>query len=96
MCRKLIIALFLGFFNIPFSSFLENFKKGGNFRVFTIIDKALQEKGISLQEFADGIGVSLSAVYEWKRGNYNPKADKLIAISSITNIPLDELLRKQG
>ena len=64
--------------------------------MFALIDKALQEKGIGYPKFADAIGVSLSAVYEWKKGNYCPKTDKLIAISSITDIPLEELIKRQG
>lgn len=64
--------------------------------MFAVIEKALQKQGISLQQFADAIGVSLSAVYEWRNERYKPKTDKLLAISTYLNIPLDELVKGQG
>ena len=64
--------------------------------MFELIDKALKEKGITYCQFAEAIGVSVSAIYEWKKGNYKPKLDKLIAISKFLDISLDELVKGAG
>lgn len=60
--------------------------------MFATIDIALQEKGMSYPQLAKAIGVSTSAVYEWKNNGYKPKADKLALISSILDIPLEKLI----
>lgn len=61
--------------------------------MFELIDGALKKQGISYSQLADKIGVSVNAIYEWRKGSYNPKIDKLKAISDVLEIPLEELIK---
>ena len=58
-----------------------------------IVLKALKEKNMSMAQFAEAIGVSASAVYAWLDNSYKPKADKLLEISKVLDIPLEKLIR---
>ena len=65
-----------------------------------LVTKALQDKGLTVPQFAEKIGVSQSAVYAWltektdsnSKNHYKPKADKLLAISKELDIPLEKLI----
>ena len=37
-----------------------------------------------------------STIYDWKKGLYTPKIDKLIKIATIVGMPIEELLSVNG
>lgn len=60
--------------------------------MFELIDGALKKQGISYSQLAEKIGVSANAIYEWRKGSYKPKIDKLKAISDVLDIPIEKLM----
>jgi transcriptional regulator with XRE-family HTH domain len=51
-----------------------------------------KEMGLSQQEFADRVGVSRSAVYEWERGGYLPDGENLKKLASVLGVSVSFLL----
>lgn len=60
--------------------------------MFELVAKALDEKGKSFYWLSNEIGCSPTTLYEWKKGRYKPKIDKLKAISNILDIPIEKLI----
>lgn len=58
--------------------------------------KRRKEKGISQEELADQMGVSRQAISKWETGESMPDATKLMALSEVLDISLDELCGKQA
>lgn len=56
------------------------------------IREARKAHGIKQGEFARMLGISQGAVSQWEKGRTLPGRDKLIRISEILKIPLEELL----
>lgn len=50
------------------------------------------QKGITQEQLANALNVSLDAVQEWESGTM-PETDKIVAISNYFNISLDWLLK---
>lgn len=59
-----------------------------NEKLFTLRKRA----GYSQEEFAEIIGVSRQTVSKWETDFMKPETDKLIQISKLYNVSLDELL----
>ncbi len=51
-----------------------------------------RERELSQTELAQSLGVTRQAVSGWERGTAAPSAEKLIALSRLYGIPLDELV----
>lgn len=51
-------------------------------------------RGLSLQEVADGVGVSKQMIHKYEMGNSVPTSDKLIALSKLFNQKVDYFFRK--
>lgn len=58
------------------------------------LQKLRAEKNISQEQLADKIGVSRQSVSAWESGKSSPELDKLIALSELFEISLDELTGK--
>lgn len=55
------------------------------------LQKLRAEKNISQEQLADKIGVSRQSVSAWESGKSSPELEKLIALSELFEISLDEL-----
>ncbi len=53
-----------------------------------------KENNLSQEEFAEKLGVSRQSVSKWESNSAYPEMDKLIQISNIFNIGIDELINK--
>ena len=51
-----------------------------------------KEKGITHEELAEQLQVSRQAVSKWEAGTGYPEADKLLVISRVLNVSLDNLM----
>lgn len=51
-----------------------------------------KERKISVIELADTMGLSVQAVYKWERGDAMPTIDNLVALSSIFNVSINDIL----
>lgn len=60
-----------------------------------LLQKIRKEKGLSQEELADKLGVSRQAVSKWECGEASPDTDKLILLSRLYGISIDELLNNQ-
>ena len=54
--------------------------------------KARKEAGIRPEKAASELGVSISTLFSWERGNSSPDADRLIIMSSLYGKRIDYLL----
>ena len=53
----------------------------------------LDDEGLSQADFAALLGVKQPTVWEWINGHSKPTADRLIELSKVTGLSIDELLR---
>lgn len=53
-----------------------------------------KEKGLSIEKLADMLGVSCLTVCEWEVEQATPESDKLISLSKIFDVSIDQLLRE--
>ena len=58
------------------------------------LQKLRSEKNISQEQLADKIGVSRQSISAWESGKSSPELEKLIALSELFEISLDELTGK--
>lgn len=49
-------------------------------------------KGLNDHQVVLAAGLTPSTIYEWRRGTYTPKVDKLAKIAKVLEVPLEELL----
>lgn len=54
--------------------------------------KAREEAGIKAEKAAVELGVSITTLYGWERGDTSPDATKLVQMSVLYNKPVDYLL----
>lgn len=55
--------------------------------------KRLREKSdISVKALADTLSVTIMAVYAWQKGRSLPTVDNLVALSSIFDVGMNEIL----
>lgn len=54
-----------------------------------------KKEGLSQEELADKVNVSRQTVSKWEMGQSTPEMDKLILLSNIFNISVDELVGKE-
>jgi transcriptional regulator with XRE-family HTH domain len=51
----------------------------------------LEKKGITPYKVAKETGISSSTLYDWKKGRYTPKFDKLKKIATYLGVTVEEL-----
>lgn len=49
--------------------------------------------GLSVADVMAAIGVSDAAVYQWETGVFTPRKDRLLALSRLYGVSVDELLK---
>jgi transcriptional regulator with XRE-family HTH domain len=59
-----------------------------------IFKKYRKQKGLTQIELAEILDVDRSTISKWENGENLPKVNKLVKISSILGVPVDELLPK--
>ena len=52
-------------------------------------------KGLSQEDFGNLVGVSRKTVSKWESNQTTPEMDKLVSISDVFHISLDELLDRE-
>lgn len=57
------------------------------------LKKYLEAADMTQAEFATAVGVSQPTVSDWVNGEMSPSLGNLVALSEITGIALDELVR---
>ena len=55
-----------------------------------------KKEGFSQEELAEKVNVSRQSVSKWESGQSTPEMDKLILLSNIFNISIDELVGKES
>lgn len=53
-----------------------------------------EEQGLSQEALAKAIGVSRQSISKWEVGLNVPKVDKLLALSSVLQVDISELIAK--
>lgn len=56
------------------------------------IFKELKEKHISQKAFSEATGIATSTISDWKKKHTNPTTEKLLIISHVLGISVEELL----
>ena len=51
------------------------------------------ERGFSDYRVAKLCGIPQSTIYDWRKGLYKPKADKMMKIAGLLQMPLEELIK---
>ncbi len=59
------------------------------------LQKLRKDRGYSQEQLADIIGVSRQAVSKWESGTSYPETEKLIELSKLFSMSLDELLKEE-
>ncbi len=54
--------------------------------------KARESAGLKAEQAAVELGISISTLFAWERGETSPNADKLIAMSNLYGKKVDYLL----
>jgi len=54
--------------------------------------KAREEAGIKAERAAAELGVSITTLFNWERGDTSPDADKLVLMSRLYGVSADHLL----
>ena len=55
----------------------------------------LDEKGITVEDFAEKVGVSSRLVYYWESGKKFPSLEMAIVISNVLEVGLDSILSER-
>jgi transcriptional regulator with XRE-family HTH domain len=59
--------------------------------VFDRVNSLMQERGITIKALAEGIGVSIGNVTDWRSGKAKPGTDAVIKMSRFFNVTTDYL-----
>lgn len=54
--------------------------------------KARVDAGIKAEQAAAAMGISVSTLFNWERGDTNPDANKVKEMAALYNVPADYLL----
>ena len=71
---------------------IQNFYEG-KIRLGTNIRRLRAERDLSVQEFADAMGVTAQTVYRWENNERLPDIVKLVVISDFFGVDIRTLLR---
>lgn len=72
------------------------FKRGDKMSFSEKLQKLRKDKGLSQEQLAELLNVSRQAVSKWESGQTYPEIDKLIKLSDLFNVTLDELVRDRN
>lgn len=56
------------------------------------VQRFLEQRDLTQEEFADQVGVTQGTVSLWLAGSKRPSLDNLLRIASITRIPIEKLI----
>lgn len=56
--------------------------------------EARDAKGLNNSQVAELAKIPSSTIYDWAASRYMPKADKLLAIAKVLDIPLEKILEE--
>lgn len=59
------------------------------------LQKLRKERSLSQEQLADNLGVSRQAVSKWESGSSYPETEKLIELSKLFSVSIDELLKEE-
>ena len=62
----------------------------------TTISRLRAGKGLSQEELANALGVSRQSVSKWETDSSVPELDKLVRLSDMFGVSLDQLVRQAG
>ena len=69
--------------------------KGKETEMYAKYAELRDAKGYRDSDVAKAAGISQATLTEWKKGTYQPKAEKLIKIADFFGVTLDELVRSK-
>lgn len=53
-----------------------------------------KQKGLTQEQMAEAMGVSVAAVSKWEQGTSDPSTSNLCALAKLYGIPVEELLHE--
>lgn len=56
---------------------------------YEIVEKLMQAKGVKPSDVSRDTGIPSSVFTDWKKGRYNPKADKIFALAQYFEVPME-------
>lgn len=60
------------------------------------LQKLRKDQGLSQEKLAEIIGVSRQAISKWESGQTYPEMDKLIVLSNMFEVSIDDLVKDKG
>lgn len=54
------------------------------------------QKNLKVNEFAEIMHSSQNTIFKWQRGECLPTIDNLLVLSSLFDIPMDEIIQREG
>ncbi len=54
------------------------------------------QKQLKVDEFAEIMHSSQNTIFKWQRGECLPTIDNLLVLSSLFEIPMDEIIQREG
>lgn len=60
------------------------------------IQRLRKQAKIPVSRLADKMGITIMSVYKWQKCNCLPSLDNLVALSSILNVSMDEIIVING
>ena len=61
--------------------------------MYSEYERLRNEKGVRDADVARATGISNTTFSEWKRGDYTPKADKMLKLSQYFGVPLETFIK---
>lgn len=58
--------------------------------------EARKRAGIKAEQAASTLGVSITTIFSWERGDTNPSADRLVELAKLYGVTTDYLLALSG
>lgn len=65
-------------------------KKNGN-GAYLRFEQVMKQRGYNIARVAKAAGIPPSTIYEWKRGTYTPKYEKIAKIAAVLEVPTEYL-----
>lgn len=58
--------------------------------------KARRDAGVKAEQAASALGVSITTLFSWERGDTNPSAERLVELAKLYGVTTDYLLTLSG
>lgn len=62
--------------------------------MYSKFETLLNDRGVTAYRVSAETGVSTATLSNWKKGNYAPKIDKLLALAKYFDVPLEYFLEE--